>query len=341
MECLNDVDELEAVVGGQPLPSMLKSITEFDDHCRTILGVARAGVIGAAAADGSLRTGLVGGAAGFASVADPTVLAVDGGLGVDVEPGAPVGALFLVPGLGETLRVNGHARADGGIDAEEIYVHCAKAVIRSKLWKGGVGDPVTPTVDGDGPLADPEVLDLLGRSPFVVITSHDGSGHGDASPKGDPAGFVRALDASTLALPDRPGNHRTDTWHNVVVQPEIGLLLLVPGDDRVLEVRGRSRVTTDEAVRAPMAMRDKVPTVALVVDVTHAEVRPSPALVEAGLWDAERNVDPKSLPRMSQVWTDHVKQNRDGGLAGAAIRKVMRPEILEQGLKHDYAKNLY
>jgi len=341
MECLSDVAELEAVVGGQPLGSMLKSITEFDDHCRAIIAVARAAVVGAPGADGGLRSELIGGDAGFASVAGPTVLALEGGAGVEVEPGTPVGLVLLVPGLGETLRVNGRLRADGGVDAEEIYLHCAKAIIRSKFWKGGVGDGEPVAVDGDGPLADPEVLDILGRSPFAVITSHDGDGNADASPKGDPAGFVRALDASTIALPDRPGNHRTDTWHNIVVQPDVGVVLMVPGDDRVLELRGRAGLTTDDGVRIPMTMRDKTPKVALVVDVDHAEVRHSPVPAAAGLWDQTRNVDTSTLPRMAKVFTDHVKQNRTKGVAAAAARKLVNAKVLEKGLEHDYAKNLY
>ena len=147
--------------------------------------------------------------------------------------------LFFLPGWRETLRINGsmHPSSEGLVVVEEAFVHCAKAIIRSELWT----TPAQTSEQTGDLLADPEAVSdsldettsaFVESSPFVVMTSQDLDGHADASPKGDPPGFMRVLDASTIAIPDRRGNRRTDTFHNVVERPEVAFLVL------------RTRVTT-------------------------------------------------------------------------------------------------
>jgi PPOX class probable FMN-dependent enzyme len=131
--------------------------------------------------------------------------------------------------------------------------------------------------------------DFVARSPFVVIASSDGAGRVDVSPKGDPPGFVRVLDERTLAVPDRPGNHRADTFLNVLQHPWVGLLFLVPGSRDTLRVRGRATIVQDEELRASMAVKGRVPRLALVVEVTAAYFHCAKCVVRSGLWgDATR-----------------------------------------------------
>src|SRR4051812_46778101 len=114
---------------------------------------------------------------------------------------------------------------------------------------------------------DEHVGAWIRRSPFVVISSASASGAMDVSPKGDPAGFVRILDPKTLAIPDRPGNHRGDTFRNVIENPRVGLMFVVPMRREVVRVSGTALVVRDEELLRSMAVEDKVPTLALVIRV--------------------------------------------------------------------------
>ena len=92
---------------------------------------------------------------------------------------------------------------------------------------------------------DPHARDFIRRSPFVCVGTQNAEGRADVSPRGDPPGFVRVLDGGTLAIPDRPGNNRLDTLSNLVANPAIGLLFVVPGFDDTLRVNGRATLSTD------------------------------------------------------------------------------------------------
>jgi PPOX class probable FMN-dependent enzyme len=96
---------------------------------------------------------------------------------------------------------------------------------------------------------DEHCRNFIARSPFILIASTDGEGSIDISPKGDPAGFVRVLDDRTLAIPDRPGNHRADTFVNVIRHPFVGLIFLIPGTKNTLRVRGRATIVRDLELR--------------------------------------------------------------------------------------------
>src|SRR6185503_11183280 len=96
---------------------------------------------------------------------------------------------------------------------------------------------------------------IIAKSPFVLISSCDAEGRLDASPKGDPAGFVQVLDECTLAIPDRPGNRRADTYRNVLRNPRVGLLFLVPGRNETLRVNGRALIVRDAGLRESMAIK--------------------------------------------------------------------------------------
>ncbi|MGE0510407.1 MAG: pyridoxamine 5'-phosphate oxidase family protein [Acidimicrobiia bacterium] len=137
-------------------------------------------------------------------------------------------------------------------------------------------------------------------SPFVVVAT-SGPGGPDCSPRGDPAGFVRVLDERTLLLPDRRGNNRLDTLRNLVVDPRIGLLFLVPGIGVTLRVNGRAELSTDQTLRESFAMGDKLPTTVIVVTTTAVYTQCPKALIRSHLWDASRHRDPAELPSVGQI----------------------------------------
>jgi predicted pyridoxine 5'-phosphate oxidase superfamily flavin-nucleotide-binding protein len=102
--------------------------------------------------------------------------------------------------------------------------------------------------------------DFIARSPFVLIASSDGEGSIDISPKGDPPGLVQVLDDRTLAIPDRLGNHRADTFVNVVRHPFVGLIFLIPGTKNTLRVRGRATIVRDLTLRESMVLKGNSPS---------------------------------------------------------------------------------
>jgi len=133
--------------------------------------------------------------------------------------------------------------------------------------------------------------DFIARSPFVLVASSDGAGSIDISPKGDPPGFVRVLDETTLAIPDRPGNHRADTFVNVVRHPYVGLIFLIPGTKNTLRVRGKATIVRDLELRESMAANERVPELALVVDVTTAYFHCAKCVIRSKLWSAAEITD--------------------------------------------------
>jgi predicted pyridoxine 5'-phosphate oxidase superfamily flavin-nucleotide-binding protein len=327
--------DLEAVVGARPRSIMLKSIRFLDDHCERFLACSPCAVIGTTTGDGSLQTIVLGGAQGFAAPRSDTVLELGDVSGREVVDGAPAGLIALVPGYGETLRINGRLRVRDNIatlDVEEALLHCAKAIMRSELWT--TRETASP---GGG---EPAIATFLAEAPFVVLVSTDADGHADASPKGDPSGLIRQIDDTTIAIADRPGNRRTDTLHNLMDDPRIALLAMQPGSHHVAELRGTARVCTDGALLESMRLRDRTPKAALVIDVEHRELRHDPALVAADLWDPSRRIADGALPPAARIWADHVRRNTDPGTGAKVARRLVNTTALAAGVAIDYRTNL-
>lgn len=346
MKYLSTIQELEEAVGSRPIGVMMKSLDALDAHCIRLLALSPLAVLGFADAEGIAHATTVGGEPGFAEVLDQHQLRFTLPESIELHARIGCGMLFFIPALGETLRVNGRAAIEGEqliVKVEEAFIHCAKALIRSAFWSEK--RPAAPSASlgpvASGPLAQAEVLELLAATPFVALMTWDARGDADVSPKGDPAGFLRLAGERRVAVPDRPGNRRTDTYHNLVEQPRMALLAFLPGDNRLLEVTGRARVTRDADLLAGMAVDGKTPKAALVLDVSAARVFRSQALESAGIWDPSRQVPRSQLPDMGEIFTDHVRQSKQRGLAATAVRALANKHLLSKALEHDYKQNLY
>ncbi|MBT2233684.1 pyridoxamine 5'-phosphate oxidase family protein [Nonomuraea sp. NEAU-A123] len=318
MNRITTVAQLEAIIGRPPAMVMLKELAELDDACRHMLALAPLAGFGYRDDDGRPRTTVVGGKPGFAEVESPTRIA----FASEVDASGAVSFVFLLPGVGETLRVNGSVaeRSAGRIvvDVSQAYVHCARAILRSRLW-----DPVVPTVSvptvADGPLSSAGVAAFLGPTPFFVVSSWDRDGGSDTSPRGDTPGFVRVIDGHTLAIPDRRGNKRADTSHNLLADDRISAAMLVPGRTDVLHVSGTAVVTDDANLLADMALGGAVPQTALIVTVERAEVRHNQAVAAANVWDRANRVDAATLSELMALTT------RQLGVKKPALRWLARP----------------
>jgi uncharacterized protein len=132
-------------------------------------------------------------------------------------------------------------------------------------------------------------------SPFVVLATAGPEGL-DCTPRGDPPGFVRVVDRNTVMIPDRRGNNRIDTLRNIVRDPRIALLFLIPGIGRTLRINGRAAISTDPALCASFTMEDKIPRSVIIVTAESVYTQCPKALVRSHLWDASRHLAESALP---------------------------------------------
>jgi PPOX class probable FMN-dependent enzyme len=154
-----------------------------------------------------------------------------------------------------------------------------------------------------------------------------GEGGTDCSPKGDAAGFIQVLDERTLALPDRPGNNRIDSLRNIVLDPRVSLLFLVPGVGESLRVNGRAQISIDPDLLKRFEVRGKLPRTVIIVHVEAAYFHCSKALVRSSLWDPAKHVDRASLPSAG----DMHRRLSGGTFDGSQYDKEM-PERTAAGL---------
>ena len=154
---------------------------------------------------------------------------------------------------------------------------------------------------------------LIEKAPFVAVATSGPEGL-DCSPKGDAPGFVRILDDKTLAIPDRPGNNRIDGFRNIVRDPRIALLFLIPGVGETLRVNGRAAISIDSELMRSFAVNGKLPRCVLIVHVDSIYFHCSKAIVRSKLWNEETKIDRKSLPSTGSIIAE-LSQGRLGGEA--------------------------
>lgn len=139
------------------------------------------------------------------------------------------------------------------------------------------------------------------RSPFLCLATSAADGTCDVSPRGDPAGFVKVLDERTLLLPDRPGNRLADSFRNVLENPHVALLFVIPGISDTFRVNGRASIVEDPELLAPCAVEGKVPKLGLRIEVDEAYTHCPKAFLRAHLWDPERYADRSELPSSGEL----------------------------------------
>jgi len=157
---------------------------------------------------------------------------------------------------------------------------------------------------------DPLCRIWIERSPFVSIATFDAAGHVDVSPKGDPAGFVKVLDEKTLAIPDRPGNYRFDTFLNIIETGRIGLCFVIPKRTEVMRVNGSAQVVQDPKLMEQMAINGRVPPLAILVRVEEAFYHCGKAMIRSGMWQPQSWADIEGIPTYATALIAHGKLER-------------------------------
>lgn len=153
---------------------------------------------------------------------------------------------------------------------------------------------------------DAHSVSFIGRSPFLLMGTFDGDGRADVTPRGDRPGFVAVLDPTTIAIPDRPGNNRLDTLDNLIANPSVGLLFLIPGMNETLRVNGTGRITTDETLRTRLAVEGKLPQSVVVVSIEAVYMHCAKAFMRSELWNPGSWPDRTTLPTLGQILRDQM-----------------------------------
>ena len=177
----------------------------------------------------------------------------------------------------------------------------SKIIATEAQLRALIGEPAALTCAKISDRLNAMTRQFIERSPFVCIATSEPGGNCDLSPRGDPAGFVRILDDSTLLIPERPGNRLADTLRNVLANPHVGLLFIVPGVTDTFRVNGRATITVDAALLEPCAVEGKPPMLGILVDIDEAYTQCSKAFLRSHLWDAQRFIDPATMPSGGQV----------------------------------------
>jgi uncharacterized protein len=175
------------------------------------------------------------------------------------------------------------------------------AIRREDELREAIGHPNDVVVSKIAARLNPLTRQFIERSPFLCIATSSPDGRCDVSPRGDPQGFVRILDDRTLLLPDRPGNRIADTLRNILANPHVGLLFLIPGVGDTFRVNGRATIVDDEQLLAQSDVDGKVPRLGILVEIEEAYTQCSKALIRSDLWNPAHHVDRSELPSSGAI----------------------------------------
>lgn len=173
------------------------------------------------------------------------------------------------------------------------------------------GAPGSTSLVKESHCITPEYRAWVEAAPFAVLASA-GAGGLDCSPRGDAADLIRVLDEKTLLLPDRRGNNRIDTLRNIVQDPRVALIFLVPGINESIRINGRAEISTEPELLASFAVDGKLPRSVLIVTVDSVYFQCARAALRAQLWDPATHVDRSSLPSLGQILENISGGNFDG-----------------------------
>lgn len=173
---------------------------------------------------------------------------------------------------------------------------------------------------------------FIKRSPFLCIGTQNLDGKADVSPRGDPVGFVEILDKHTLAIPDRPGNNRLDTLVNILANPSVGLLFIIPGFDDTLRVNGQASLVNDPEILGRMRVNDRIPKLAVIIKVNEVFLHCAKAFRRSQLWNPDHFQDRREMPSLVKIILD---QTTGAPSDDDEMRKM------DDELEDDYKRTLY
>lgn len=237
-----------------------------------------------------------------------------------------VSLFIIVPGVGHCLRVNGTLEnfnnQKGLLTIKEVYFHCARAASRSEFW----GE--SKRISNLELTAD----NILKHSPYALLKTMNHADQTELSPRGDEPGFIQTIDSNTLFMPERPGNKVAISLRNIINNPNIELLIIVPGYSHTQNIYGCAYVTTDKDLLKRCTVNGKQPKAGIVINVIKRTFQRDDALMKSELWNAKKMIDNTTLTAFPKALSSHINGT---GLMGRATQTIVGAIV-----KHDM-KNLY
>jgi predicted pyridoxine 5'-phosphate oxidase superfamily flavin-nucleotide-binding protein len=251
----------------------------------------------------------------------------------------PFSLYFLIPGVGHGLRINGKAcqikpTNDKKVETKivltinSVYLHCARAITRAGLWNTRL---ITDLLI-ENSTENLTAKEIIESSPYLLLSTQDTMGNTELSPRGDPAGFVKFIDENHVLLPERPGNKVAVSLTNIINNPAVGLSFLIPGSNQIIYMEGNAHITADQALLSPLAIKEKIPKLGIIISINRLSSHKSAALISTEIWQKESHMSSTSLTPFSKALTAHIQGE---GLLG----KLSNP-IMSGIIKHDM-NNLY
>ncbi|MDT3424963.1 PPOX class probable FMN-dependent enzyme [Paenibacillus forsythiae] len=188
------------------------------------------------------------------------------------------------------------------------------------LWKDGiitskeeliemVGVPHETVVNKNISFIDSHIENYLAMSPLFFISTSSLNGRADVSPRGDGPGFVKMMDEKRLIFPDRPGNRRLDSLNNILENPQVGMIFIIPGLNDVLRINGRAWITRNEELLKQFQWKGKTTGMGVIVEVEECFIHCPRAFNQAGIWKPEKWPPKDQLPNLLDMWKAHVALN--------------------------------
>jgi uncharacterized protein len=192
-------------------------------------------------------------------------------------------------------------------EISELRARFREVVSTEDELRAVVGEPPRHSIAKVVTAIDHVARTFIEHAPFAFVASAGDSGLLDISPKGDPAGFVKVLDDHTLAVPDRLGNRRLDTFRNVLCNPNVGIIFLIPGVTHTLRLSGKAIIVTDDFLRDTMKVNGKAPNHVLVVGVEKVFSHCPKCMIRSGLWQPGTWGEPAAVPSFAETLVAHAK----------------------------------
>lgn len=178
---------------------------------------------------------------------------------------------------------------------------------------------------------DDHARNFVNRSPFLLMGT-GAQGSGDVSPRGDEPGFVKVLDETTLLIPERPGNRIADTLRNILNNPAVGILMLIPGMDDTLRVNGDAYISDEKSYLEMLVHKGKPPKLSIVIDVKEVYFHCPKAFIRSSLWDPESQMPREQFPTLGKILIEQIRGREATPDEVAAV---------DAGLESDIQNNLY
>jgi PPOX class probable FMN-dependent enzyme len=209
------------------------------------------------------------------------------------------------------------------------YKDIVSTVKEFEEFRSTIGNPSQRAANKVISYLDEHCADFISKSPFLTLATSNSEGHCDASPRGDSPGFVMVLDEHHLFIPERPGNKRMDSLHNLITNPAIGLLFLIPGLGETLRINGNAYICRDPELLEKCIVHEKKPEFGILVQVKECYVHCAKAIIRSKLWDSTSWLTEENLPSASKMLVAHTK-----------IPNVTSDQVAKE-LNESYVKRLY